>query len=283
MRAVVLTYHSHRVLGAEYGANDHAAFPVDLATIARVGARIVSLATLVDTLAASPADPARDDQATMVALTFDDGPVWDFMDFVHPVLGLQRSFANAMRDFQSTSAAGAQWELSATSFVIASPKARRAMEATFDAQYTYLQPDALDDAWWSPAIASGLVTIGNHSWDHLHPALDVVAHSKQARGDFLQVTTSDDADAQIREAMNYINQRTGGAAAPFFAYPYGHCNEFLSDHYLPANGRAMGLRAAFTTQPSVIAGGENLWRLPRYTCGHHWRAPEGLEAILARA
>ena len=281
MKAVVLTYHSHRMQGPGYAENDHVALPVDLVTIARAGGRIVSLGTLVDAIEAHRADSGpRDGDATLVALTFDDGPEWDFTDFVHPVLGPQRSFANAMQDFRQSAYGSAQHGLAATSFVIASPEARRAMESTFDAEYTFLSAGVLNDNWWSPAIATGLIAIANHSWDHLHPALASVAHSRQARGDFTQVDNASDADAQIRAATDYINARTGGHAAPFFAYPFGHCNSYLADDYLPHAGRAMGLRAAFTTEPEVIDGAQSVWRLPRFTCGHHWRHPEELAAIL---
>jgi hypothetical protein len=89
-----------------------------------------------------------------------------------------------------------------------------------------------------------------------------------------------DAHAQIRDAMAQINARTGGRAAPFFAYPFGHVNDFLQGDYLPREGRTIGLRAAFTTEPKAIDGSESVWRLPRFTCGHHWRSPEALAAIL---
>ena len=282
MKAIVLTYHSHRVLGTGYAQNDHVALPIDLQTIARSGGRIVSLATLIAAIEAHQSGAAAPDGTrTLVALTFDDGPVWDFADFIHPVLGLQRGFANAMRDFLLTESGRAQPETTATSFVIASPEARRVMESTFDAEYTFLCPGALDDAWWTPATATGLIGIANHSWDHLHPALASVAHSRQVRGDFTQVTSATDADAQIRAAMTYIDAHTGGRAAPFFAYPFGHCNDYLSKEYLPREGRAMGLVAAFTTEPEIIDGSQSVWRLPRFTCGHHWRSPEALAAILA--
>jgi peptidoglycan/xylan/chitin deacetylase (PgdA/CDA1 family) len=280
LKAVVLTYHSHRVQGPDYARNDHVALPEDLITIARAGGRIVSLDALVAAIEAAPSGIAPTAGTTLVALTFDDGPVWDFADFDHPRFGQQRGFANAMRDFLATDLGRAQPETCATSFVIASPEARRAMESTFDADYTFLTPGAMNDDWWQPAIASGLIAIGNHSWDHLHPALDRVAHSRQARGDFTQVTDVADADAQIRAASDYINMRTGGRVAPFFAYPYGHCNDYLATEYLPREGRAMGLRAAFTTEPKPIDGTESVWRLPRYTCGHHWHTPEALAAIL---
>ncbi len=281
MKAVVLTYHSHHVLGPGYAQNDHVALPVDLSTITKSGGRIVSLATLVDAIEAHQSGSGtKDKDATLVALTFDDGPVWDYADFVHPVLGSQRGFANVMQDFLLTPSGRAQPDLSATSFVIASPEARRVMETSFDAEYTFLCTGALDDAWWPQAIATGLIRIGNHSWDHLHPALDSVAHSRQVRGDFTQVTDTADAHAQIRAAMACINARTGGRAAPFFAYPFGHYNDFLFEDYLPREGRAMGLRAAFTTEPKAIDGSQSVWRLPRFTCGHHWRSPEALAAIL---
>jgi len=281
VKAVVLTYHSHRVQGSGYAQNDHVALAADLVTVTRTGGRIVSLATLVDAIERQKSGTAPPEAvATLVALTFDDGPEWDFADFVHPVLGPQRGFANVMQDFRQSDCGSAQPGLAATSFVIASPEARRVMESTFDAEYTFLTAGALNDDWWSPAIDTGLIAIANHSWDHLHPALESVAHSRQVRGDFGQVTDAADADAQIRAAMTYINTRTGGRAAPFFAYPFGHCNDYLADEYLPHDGRAMGLRAAFTTQPEVIDGAQSVWRLPRFTCGHHWRNPDELAAIL---
>jgi peptidoglycan/xylan/chitin deacetylase (PgdA/CDA1 family) len=281
VKAIVLTYHSHRMQGPDYAQNDHVALPQDLVTITRAGRRIVSLATLVAAIEAHQLGTATAvADAPLVALTFDDGPVWDYADFDHPRFGPQRGFANALRDFLDTASGRAQPETCATSFVIASPEARRVMESTFDAEYTFLAPGAMNDDWWQPAIATGVIAIGNHSWDHLHPALDRVAHSRQARGDFTQVTDAADADAQIRAATDYINARTGGRAAPFFAYPYGHCNDYLATGYLPREGRALGLRAAFTTEPEAIDGAQSVWRLPRFTCGHHWRSPEALSAML---
>jgi hypothetical protein len=76
LKAVVLTYHSHHVQGPEYARNDHVALPVDLLTIARAGARIVSLATLVTAIESHQAgNDTMSDGTTLVALTFDDGPV----------------------------------------------------------------------------------------------------------------------------------------------------------------------------------------------------------------
>ena len=69
------------------------------------------------------------------------------------------------------------------------PEARATMEAHADPAVTWLGPGSLDQAWWNPAIDSGLVAIANHSWDHLHPALAEVAHGQDARGDFTRVTS----------------------------------------------------------------------------------------------
>ncbi len=227
-RALVLTYHSHHVVGDEYGRNDHLAFVQDLELLTATGFRIVPLATLVDALRETQADsrsgPFGD---RLVALTFDDGPVYDVADFDHPEFGPQRSFLNAMRDFLARHGAAAQPGLHATSFVIASREARRVIEDTFDAEYTYLGPRSMEDDWWLPAIETGLIAIANHSWDHLHPGMPEVAHSRQVRADFRQVLTAEDADAQIRDAAAFIASKTEHKADPFFAYPFGHYNEFL--------------------------------------------------------
>ena len=279
MKRFVLAYHSHRVLGDDYARNDHVALAADLRTIHALGARIVPLAAIVDAITGAARADARELPAE-VALTFDDGPEYDALDFVHPRFGAQRGFLGVLRDFASEYGTDAQAGLAATSFVIASPAARRCMEQTYDRAHSYVGDAALNDDWWDEAIASGLLAIANHSWDHLHEGMAVVAHSKNARGDFAKVTTPHDADAQIARAAEYLARRTHGRDAPFFAYPYGHYNRFLVDEYLPANARRLRLRAAFTTEARPIAEGDNRWCLPRYVCGHHWTSPDALREIL---
>jgi peptidoglycan/xylan/chitin deacetylase (PgdA/CDA1 family) len=286
VNAVILTYHSHHIVGPDYARNDHIALPVDLATLTHAGCRIVSLDAIVDALALAKAGDGRVEaapEARLVALTFDDGPVYDLDDFVHPEYGFQRGFVGIMRDFLRTALGQGQPDLAATSFVIASPEARKVMEATFDDRYTYLGAGALEEAWWPRALATGLLSIANHSWDHLHPALPRVAHSADVRADFTRVTNDADADAQILTASRYLQQRTGGRATPHFAYPFGHCNTFLPTDYLPRRGTEAGVRAAFTTEPRPVREDDSLFRLPRYVCGDHWKSPEELAAILAPA
>jgi peptidoglycan/xylan/chitin deacetylase (PgdA/CDA1 family) len=281
MPAVVLTYHSHHVVGPDYAQNDHVALASDLLQITEAGWRIVGLDAIVGTLA--PRSPGADGRGTTekrVALTFDDGPRYDAHDFTHPEFGLQKGFLNLLREFRERHGAAAQPGLSATSFVIASPEARRVIAATYDAQYTYMEPGSMDDAWWEPAIDTGLIAIANHSWDHLHPGLPRVAHSRDVRADFGAVLSVEDADAQIARAAEYIAVRTRGRATPYFAYPFGQSNAFLVDDYLPARG-APRVRAAFGVEPRAVDPGEGPWCLPRFVCGHHWRTPAELAAILA--
>jgi peptidoglycan/xylan/chitin deacetylase (PgdA/CDA1 family) len=285
MNLIVLAYHSHRVLGADYSTNDHIALAQDIATIGASGYRITTLESMVSAFQRMGDDINRETpaKARMVALTFDDGPVYDLCDFIHPAFGLQRGFVNIMRDFVSSSGAASQPTLHATSFVIASPAGRRLMESAAEPQYSYLTPDSLNDSWWPKGIESGLLSIANHSWDHLHPSLPFVAHSEQVKGDFSKVTSFADADAQVASAGNYIDAVTNSRTAPFFAYPFGHFNNFLVQEYFPQRARALRLRAAFTTEPRFIERSDSIWALPRFVSGCHWTTPEGLADILRRS
>jgi len=92
MPLAILAYHSHHVVGPDYGENDHVAFARDLDGLTDAGWRIVPLADLVRAHREGASD-------RLVALTFDDGPVYDVEDVVHPDYGPQRGFANAMRAF----------------------------------------------------------------------------------------------------------------------------------------------------------------------------------------
>jgi len=271
------------VLGHDYAHNDHVALTADLALIHECGLRVVSLDALVDGLSAAMTSSANVASSAEVAITFDDGPVYDVRDFDHPEFGHQRGFLNILRDFQSANARDAQPGLHATSFVIASPDARKCMEATYDAAHSYVGTGCLSDDWWLPAITTGLLAIGNHSFDHLHVGLPRVAHSRQLRGDFSQVLGDVDADAQIADANVYISQRTERRNAPFFAYPFGQYNAFLTRQYLPANGSRIGLRAAFTTDGRAATPRDSVWSVPRYVCGHHWTSSDQLRAIITGA
>jgi peptidoglycan/xylan/chitin deacetylase (PgdA/CDA1 family) len=271
---IVLTYHSHNVSGTGYAENDHVALASDLRSLTRLGVRIVPLGEIADALDAGRVDGSGE---RIAAITFDDGPSFDFADFVHREFGSQRGFLGILRDFRDESP-GAQPGLHATSFVIASPQARRAMERAEDCGYTWLD-DWLTDRWWGEAADSGLLAIGNHSWDHVHPAVESVVTASQERGDFTRVDSYPDADREIRAAGAFINARVGGRC-DMFAYPFGHVNDYLARDYFPHRGYEHGMRAAFGTGGRGVRPGDSAWDIPRAVCGHHWKSPDELESLL---
>jgi len=268
--------------GSDYASNDHVALRTDLPLIGDAGYHIVSLAECVDRFRKAQANqPGDADGAPCVAITFDDGPEYDAVDYLHPTLGPQRSFLGILQDFRQSPAGRGQTDICATSFVIACPAARKVMEEVTTTGPYHLHPGAMNDDWWADAIDSGLMSIANHSWDHLHPALPRVAHSRQARADFMQVDNLDDADAQILAAAKYIDERTGGRASPFFAYPFGQYNEFLVERYFPGSQSRTGIEAAVTVDGRPLRMTDSIWTLPRYSCGYNWTSPAELRELLA--
>jgi peptidoglycan/xylan/chitin deacetylase (PgdA/CDA1 family) len=220
-------------------------------------------------------------EGLVVGISFDDGPSFDFADFVHPRFGPQRGFLNILRDFRDEVGERAQPGLHATSFVIASPAARLAMERAPDCGYPEMA-GWLGDGWWSEAIDSGLMAIGNHSWDHVHHAVDRTAISAPERDDFNRVDNYTDADREIRAAGAFINASVGGRCE-LFAFPFGHANRYLVDEYLPLRSYEHGLVAAFGTGGRAVSAADSVWNIPRVVCGEHWRNAHELAALLAAA
>src|SRR5512142_1187157 len=256
MRALVLTYHSHNIAGTDYATNDHVALATDLRLLTQVGARIVPLGRIVRALHAR-----LEGDGLRVGLTFDDGPVFDFADFDHRRFGRQRSFFNILRDFDIELGPRVQPELHATSFVIASPEARAAMERAEDCGYTD-QRGWLADGWWSAAIDSGLMGIGNHSWDHVHHAVPQIAVAKGARDDFSVVDNAEDADREIPAATRFIRAKTGGRCE-YFAFPFGHAPRYLVEEYLPQRGDRHGMSAAFGVDGRAVHPDDSPWNIRR--------------------
>jgi peptidoglycan/xylan/chitin deacetylase (PgdA/CDA1 family) len=271
MTVRVLAYHSHNISGNEYATNDHVALASDLETLHRMGVRIVPL----EEIAALVRERAVDENRRIVGLSFDDGPVFDFEDFTHARFGLQRGFARILREHGERTGN----RVHATSFVIASPEARRAMERAPDCGF----PDMLDwlgERWWKPAVDSSLLSIGNHSWDHVHHAPAAIAADLPERDNFALVRDYVAADAEIRRAGDYINARVAGRCR-VFAYPFGHVNDFLAHEYFPERTAEHGMVAAFGVGAEPITRRTSAWNIPRVVCGEHWRRPEELEALLA--
>jgi hypothetical protein len=92
---------------------------------------------------------------------------------------------------------------------------------------------------------------------------------EQAKADFTQVDNEGDADAQILDAARYIDKRTNGRASPFFAYPFGQYNDFLIDRYFPSNRSRIGIEAAVTVDGRPLRTTDNIWTLPRFSCGYN--------------
>jgi peptidoglycan/xylan/chitin deacetylase (PgdA/CDA1 family) len=269
MRVPVLTYHGINIHGNAYADNDHVALASDLATISHLGYRIVPLHRLVDAL-----DDPLIDVEDAVAITFDDGSWFDWHDLEHPSHGLQRSFANILRDHRD--ATGAQ--VHATSFVIASPDARTILDRT-----CMVGRGWWGDDWWPEAVREGLVAIESHSFDHNHDTLPRTAQRDQAKGTFRTIDSWSDADAEIRAAADYLDLRCAPHRTTLFAYPYGETNPYLVDAYLPRHAAEHRVRAAFTTSPAPVQRGSNRWMLPRYVCGHDWKSPGELARLLEAA
>jgi hypothetical protein len=270
MQIPVLTYHSAFISGDGYDCNDHVAFFHDIRLVHRLGLRVVSLDAMVERIRAGAKNLNG-----YVAFTMDDGTNFDYYDLPHPSWGIQRSMINIMRDFIEEFGAAAQPGLHATSFVIVSADARNELDRT-----CLIGRDWYTDEWWVDAIASGLMAIGNHSWDHNHPTLETVAQRNQQKGSFLNIDSHADADAQIRRASDFLAAKTGGKASPLFAYPFGEVNDYLAHSYLPDNVSEHKLKAGFTTHQHQLSRPNGIWTLPRLVCRDDWHTTDELATIL---
>jgi hypothetical protein len=268
MKVPILCYHSCNA-GDSYATDDHFALASDLRTIYGLGFRVVPLDWIVEALLGE-----RDPLENCVGLTCDDGVDLDWLDADHPTFGRRRSFANIVRDF-SAETGPLSPPVEMTSFVIASPIARRELEAACLGGL-----DWWNDTWWRSAEASGMWKIENHSFDHVHPLTSHVAQRDQRKGNFALVDTREDCEAQVAAASEYIGRRSGRAPT-YLAYPYGHASAYLRDEYLPQRGPELGLRAAFSIEHAYVTLSSDRWFLPRYTHGAaDTSSPADLERIL---
>ena len=272
-RVAILTYHPIHIVDNSYAGNDLVALESDLAAFARRGVRVRSLDQLV-----TPPGSERllaPLEGPTVAITFDDGSVFDFLDHPHPTCGPQRSAATLLRKAAGDATSGARPY--ATTFVIASPEARAELD-----RRDYFGGGYWPDHWWREAVASGALAVESHSWDHNHPSLERSVQRDNVRGTFMNIETWDEAEAEVAQSVAYIAAHAGRAPR-FFAYPWGEANEFLAREYLPRRGPELGLRAAVGSAPvasGYVSQSSERWNLPRFVCGHDWRDPAGLDAIL---
>jgi polysaccharide deacetylase len=269
MRIPVLAYHSMKIHGTSYAENDLVALASDLETIAGCGYRILPLRELTRRWLRQDGLP---DDGKVVALSCDDGADFDFHDLPHPTAGAQRSVLNILRDFRTRRPEAAPH---ITSFVIASPQARLELDRT-----CMIGRGWWNDEWWRDAVASGLMHIANHSWDHNHDALPERFAHGVARGTFKSIATRELADLEIRQAQEFLRSRVPHEGNGLFAYPYGEANDYLAQEYFPRFAAGLGIDAAFSDVAGYITADCERWRLPRFVFGRDWTSGAGLERIL---
>ena len=269
-RGFVLTFHSHNIAGNDFASNDHVALDETLGALQRLRVPVLRLLDVVRALRARRFDalPAR-----FACITFDDGSAYDWREVTHPTHGLQRSMRSILRA-HSRRILGLVWSrrVHATSFVIASRDARReiALRALGDAEL-------MEDSWWREAQSSGLMDIGTHGWNHVHPAVSELAARPDLVERFDRIATPEEASLQVDRAFESIRSAAGGDAGRVFAYPYGQVSDFIAGEFLPRQDRILG---AVAVAPRPVTGECDPWRIPRYVCGPDWSSPQGLEALL---
>lgn len=269
-RIPILTYHGLHCPGWSYPENDHVALEQDLDLLESLSFRVVSLDYVVRLLQSGGS--LKPEHPRLVALSFDDGTDLDYEDFHHADYGYLKSFRRILLESPRLGLDGGCPQ--ATSFVIASPEAREELDRTCIAGRGQWR-----DYWWAESARNGPIAIANHSWDHTHATLKNLVVEPRHQGRFDSISDFETADAEILQAEQYIRQKTDHRSKPFFAYPYGHSNDFLVAEYFPA--REAYFEAAFVTLGRPVTASDSRWAIPRLVCGEHWRSPEELAGILA--
>lgn len=269
----VLCYHSWTIYGDRYELNDHICLEHDLRALARRRYKILPITDLVGLLDGS-LSPRIIFGEKLVCLTFDDGRDFDYHDYQSKDWGTVKSFYSIIKEsagFLPQLTAGPR----AVSFVIASPDARKILDVTCGNGNSEWQ-----DSWWRECAEEGILGIANHSWDHVHDTLPVVRQEGNLKGSFYEIKTFEDAERQIVDAQHYIDRVTENRSVPVFGYPYGHVSSYLRDEYFPQHGPRIGLKGGFNTNGGPVRPGENVWDIPRFVRGAHWKTPEEFEQLL---
>jgi peptidoglycan/xylan/chitin deacetylase (PgdA/CDA1 family) len=274
-RVAILTYHPIHLDDASYSGSDLIALERDLAVIERMGIPVRSLDQIFTD--AGKDSLLRELGPATVAITFDDGSEFDFIDRSHPALGPQRSAATVLSHAARSLQCLAGARPLASTFVIASPEARAELDRT-----DYASGGYWTDHWWRDAARSGVLGIESHSWDHNHASIARSAQRNNERGTFMNIETEAEAEAEIARSVAYIGERSG-TPPRFFGYPWGEGNDFLARDYLPRRGPELGLHAAVASAPVISGYVTTLterWLVPRFVCGWDWKSESDLETLL---
>ena len=270
LRGVVLAYHSINIHGNDYANNDHVALREDLRLVARLGLPILPLHDAVAMLQGR-ADASVD---RFVAFSADDGSWFDWHDLEHPGCGPQASFRRVLDEFRQEQQRAAHL----TSFVIVSPEARVELDRT-----CLIGRGWWGDDWWSQAAVGDLIAVESHSWDHNHDTLARTAQRDGVKGNFRAIETWAEADAELRQASDWLDAHCPARRTSLLAWPYGQWSDYLVSDYLPRHREQHRLVAAFGTDPRPIDATDDRWTYGRYVCGHDWKAPGELERLLRDA
>lgn len=268
-RGYILTFHSQIIDGNDFATNDHVALDASLTLLCELRIPVIRLLDVVKRLRHGDAHrlPSR-----YACITFDDGPDYDWLDLVHPIHGPQSAMHTILR--KHSVGLGPLWwsRVRATSFVIASCSARADISGDGNNN-----PGRMRDSWWRVAQSRGLIDIGNHGWDHVHPSVQGMqgrAHLVEA---FHKIDSYDEARLQIDDAGDYICSKAGPASGQLFAYPYGQVSDYLADEYLPRQSKLLG---AVTTKPAPVTASSDVWRIPRYVSRDHFKSIKDLQAVV---
>jgi hypothetical protein len=267
----VLAFHSNNVNGLTYESNDHVALD---ATLSRLRERRIPTLRLLDVVERLRQNRFESLPPKFACITLDDGFNFDWRDWCHPEYGTQPSMQSILRK-HSQRVLGFLWlrKVTATSFVIASPEARRDISS-----WAFHDPECLSSNWWKEAQASGFMDVGVHSWNHVHPAASEMHGRPHLKEAFARIDNEQDAALQVRDATRFVRDTAGGDSGRLFAYPYGQVSEYLAREYLP---RQRDIVAAFGCEPQPLTAASDIWRLPRYVCGWHWKTAEEFDGMLA--
>lgn len=267
-RIPVLCYHSMNADTLDYLGNDHLALEQDLATLEKLGYRLIDGMTVVDFVLGKKRFSQREKVA---CISIDDASILDYDSYQSPKIGTVKSFRHIFLDspiFQRS-------QSTILNFAIVDEAVRHELDSACMQGRGDWQSD-----WWEKAIDSKLYDMANHSLDHMHGALQKTVHSRGEKGNFYAVDNYLDADRQIRQAYENLQNLVNRKATPLFGYPYGHVSDYLQKDYFPNYQQEHRQYGAFTTAGEYATQNSDRWAIPRFVCGEHWKSPVEFEAIL---
>ncbi|MCV6627257.1 MAG: polysaccharide deacetylase family protein [Cellvibrionaceae bacterium] len=266
----VLCYHSWTI-GDDYSNDDHIALEQDLNYLAQQGYKILPLMALVDIIRGELGAEVLNGEK-VVCLTFDDGHISDYRNASRADGSVVKSFYQILTETAERLPLLIDG-VRAASFVIVGEEARKAIWPE--------SPECWGTDWWRQCVSEGLLGVANHSWDHTHEKLQSVRQRDNQKGNFFCIDNAKDACAQIAQPQALLDGIAGEAVLPVFGYPYGDVAPYLQTEYLPLNGERLGLKAAFSAQGDYATDSSDIWSIPRFVRGYHWRSISELEEILS--